>query len=182
MKKEELKAIDLTDEQADKVFAMNGKDVEKYKQEAKSAAEEVTTLKTQLTEANKQIEKFQSMDIESVKKSAEEWKQKAEQAEKDAAEKIASMQFESLLDTAIGNAKGRNTKAIKALLPMDTLKDSKNQGEDIKNALKTIKEQNDYLFEPETPAPVFGKPTPGATGSGMDAVRAAAGLKPTETK
>ena len=34
MKKEELLEIGLTDEQADKVFALNGKDVEKYKSQA----------------------------------------------------------------------------------------------------------------------------------------------------
>jgi hypothetical protein len=37
MKKEELLNIGLTEEQADKVFAMNGKDIEKHKKAAEDA-------------------------------------------------------------------------------------------------------------------------------------------------
>ena len=37
MKKEELLSIGLTEEQADKVFAMNGKDIEKHKKAAEDA-------------------------------------------------------------------------------------------------------------------------------------------------
>lgn len=44
---------------------------------------EYDALKQQLQDANKTIQSFQSMDIESIKKSADEWKQKAEQAEHD---------------------------------------------------------------------------------------------------
>ena len=50
MKKEELLEIGLTDEQADKVFALNGKDVEKYKSQAAEAKKDVTDLRDQLTQ------------------------------------------------------------------------------------------------------------------------------------
>ncbi len=47
--------------------------------------EEYKALQTQLDEANKTIKSFKDMDIESIKKSADEWKNKAEQAEKERA-------------------------------------------------------------------------------------------------
>ena len=62
MKKEELLEIGLTDEQADKVFALNGKDVEKYKSQAAEAKKDVTDLRDQLTQRDK--------DIEDLKKNA----------------------------------------------------------------------------------------------------------------
>ena len=37
MKKEELTALGITEEQADKVLAMNGKDIEKHKKAAEDA-------------------------------------------------------------------------------------------------------------------------------------------------
>ncbi|MBR5156479.1 MAG: phage scaffolding protein [Clostridia bacterium] len=46
--------------------------------------ESVKDLTQRLEEANKQIDAFKEMDIDSIKKSAEEWKEKAEKAEKDA--------------------------------------------------------------------------------------------------
>ena len=44
---------------------------------------EYLALQNQLNDANKTIQSFQDMDIETIKKSAEDWKQKAEQAEND---------------------------------------------------------------------------------------------------
>lgn len=182
MKKEELKAIGLTDEQADKVFALNGKDIEKHKSAAETAQQKLLDTNEQLAKANKQIDDFKNMDIEGVKKAADDWKAKAEKAEKDAVAKIAAMQFDGLLTSAISKAKGKNEKAIKALLDIEALRESKNQSEDVKNALEAVKKENDYLFENDKPVPQFSGSTPGAvTQDGMAAVRAAAGLKPTET-
>ena len=59
MKKEELLEIGLTDEQADKVFALNGKDVEKYKSQAADAkknAGDADDLKTKLDTLQKKYD------------------------------------------------------------------------------------------------------------------------------
>lgn len=176
MKKEELKAIGLSDEQADKVLVLNGKAIEKHKSAAETTKEQLATVTAQLTEANQQIETFKSMDIEGVKKAAEEWKSKAEQAKQEADAKMEAMRFDGLVTSAIGAAKGKNAKAIKALLDMDTLKASKNQAEDVKTALEAVKKDNDYLFEGSKPVPQFSSSTPGAPAAYMDAIRAAAGL------
>lgn len=45
--------------------------------------EKLAGVEKQLAEANTTIQSFKDMDIEGIKKSAEEWKQKAEQAEAD---------------------------------------------------------------------------------------------------
>ena len=42
-----------------------------------------TALQNQLNEANKTIRSFKDMDIDGIKKSADEWKQKAEALEED---------------------------------------------------------------------------------------------------
>ena len=44
---------------------------------------EATTLKEQLKEANKTISRFESLDVEALRQEVEDWKQKAQQAEKD---------------------------------------------------------------------------------------------------
>ena len=61
-----------------------------------------------------------------------------------------------------------------ALLDMDALKESKNQSEDIKKALETVKESDAYLFGSKEPIDNAVTITGGAgSGSNLDAVRAA---------
>lgn len=55
MKKEELLNIGLTEEQADKVFAMNGKDIEKHKKAAEDAKADKDALEQQVADRDKDI-------------------------------------------------------------------------------------------------------------------------------
>ena len=86
------------------------------------------------------------------------------------------------MQIVITAAKGRNSKAIAALLDMDTLRGSKNQEADIKSALEPLKKDNAYLLEADTPPGyAFGTGTQ-QTGTkysaAENAIRTAAGLKP----
>lgn len=139
----------LPKEVIDAIMEENGRDIEA----AKKPSPDYETVKQQLAEANKTIEGFKAMDIDGVKKAADEWKQKFEQAQKDADERIAAIQFDALLDSAITAARGRSTKAVKALLDMDALKASKDQKADVSAALEALKKESGYLFETETPPP-----------------------------
>lgn len=121
-------------------------------------------LENKLAEAGTTIEGFKAMDIDGIKRAAEDWEVKAKQAEKDAAAKIAEMEFNTLLDGTITSSKGRNAKAIKALLDVDSLKASKNRTEDITKALEALKTENGYLFDSEgAPPPRVVGGAPGAT-------------------
>ena len=145
----------LTKEIIDAIMDENGKDIEA----AKKPFADYDDIKGQLTEANKTIEGFKAMDIDGIKKAADEWKAKAEKAEQDAAAKIADMEFNGLLDTAITTAKGKNAKAIRALLDVDVLKASKNQSDDIKAALEALKKDSGYLFEDDKTPPPYAQGT-----------------------
>lgn len=176
MKREFLQNFEgLSKEAIDAIMDENGRDIEKER----SKRADYDAIKEQLAAANKQIEEFKGMDIDGVRKAAEEWKAKAEQAERDASERIAEMEFNGTLREAITAAKGRNVKAISALLDVPTLRGSKNQAEDIKAALEALKQESGYLFDTETPPP-FSAGTGQHDMSGdpeMAAIRAAAGLK-----
>ena len=167
----------LTKEIIDAIMAENGRDIEA----AKQPFADYETVKNQLTEAQKTIKGFQDQgaDIETIRKSARDWEDKYNQAIEDHKNQLADMAFDRALDTAITGARGRNAKAIKALLDMDTLKGSKNQEADIKAALEGLKKDSGYLFEEAgTPPPYSaGAGTGGAGGYSADAtLRAAMGL------
>ncbi len=74
-----LEGLGITDkETVDKIVAEYGNDIQTEK-------DAVETLRTQLSEANTQIEGFKSMDVETIKKSAEDWEAKFKQSEADRA-------------------------------------------------------------------------------------------------
>ncbi len=122
---------------------------------------EAKSFRNQLNEANKTIEGFKAMDIDGIRREAEEWKAKAEQAEKDAAAQVAAVRFDARLDTAITKARGRSTKAIKALLDVDTLRASKDPDKDIGAALEQLAKESNYLFDTGNPPPPYAGGTGG---------------------
>lgn len=72
-----LEGLGITDkETVDKIVAEYGNDIQTEKDTAE-------TLKTQLSEANTQIESFKSMDVETIRKSAEDWEAKYKKSEAD---------------------------------------------------------------------------------------------------
>lgn len=155
MKREDLKALELSDDQIEKIMVLNGKAIEANKTAAANATAELETVKTQLTEANKQIEDFKGMDVDGIKKAADEWKSKFETAEKEHSTKLATMQFETELDTALAGAKVKNAKAVKALLSSDDLRDAAGKfiPERLASQIEKIKTEADYLFESDAPPP-----------------------------
>lgn len=146
----------LSKEVIDAIMAENGRDIEA----AKKPYADYDHIKEQLDEAQKTIKGFQDQDIEGVRKSAQEWEQKYNQAVKDHEAKLADMAFDRKLEDAITGAKGKNAKAIKALLDVDNLKASKNQDADIKAAMDALQKESGYLFGD------VGNPPPYSPGAG----------------
>jgi hypothetical protein len=134
---------------------MHGADIETHKTKVTDLTKQLETAQGQLTEANKQIEGFKGMDIEGVKKSADEWKTKFEQAQTEAQAQLAQVKFDHALESALTGAKVKNVKTITPLLSMDTLKDAKGEllTERLAEQLTKIKAENEYLFADEKPIP-----------------------------
>lgn len=90
MKTEELKALDLTQEQIDAVFKINGKDIENAKSAAAAAKDkEIGTLtaerddlRTRLDTANETLKKFEGIDPQQIRTELQTYKTQAEEAEK----------------------------------------------------------------------------------------------------
>ena len=137
MKRKFLEDMGLTKEQVDSIMAENDSDIEAAKGKLEQIKTELEQTKTQLQEANTTIDGFK--DYDQVKSQVEEYKTEYEA-------KIADMQFGSALEAAITAAGGRNAKAVKALLDVETLKASKDQTADIKAAIEACQKDNGYLF------------------------------------
>lgn len=137
------------------------------------------------------LDGFKDVDVSGLNQTIKTLQTEKENIQKDYDAKIADRDFNDLVKESISAVNGRNTKAITALLDVETLKASKNQKEDIAAALKALTEAEDskMLFgEPEPKPAGTGNLIGRVNGSGVAsteeaAMRAAMGLPPvSETK
>ena len=147
----------LTKEIIDAIMAENGRDIEA----AKKPFADYDTIKQQLTEAQTTLQEIQQngQTIEAAQQNARNWEQKYNDAVAAHQKELADREFQQKMEGAITGAKGRNAKAIMALLDMDTLKESKNQEADIKAALEGLQKDSGYLFGSEETPPAYAAGT-----------------------
>jgi hypothetical protein len=153
MQRNELEKLGLEKDAIDQIMALHGRDIEANKAKVSAIESERDGLKSQLDEAAKAIEGFKALDIEGVKKSADEWKAKAEQAQKDAEKQVYQVRYESALSDALKASKAKNVKAVRALLNEADLKLTDDGLVGLKEQLEKVKPENDYLFESDVPTP-----------------------------
>lgn len=149
---------ELTDEQKTTISKEMG---ENYKTVAdwQKQHDKVQTLETTLKDTQEKLKAFDGVDAEALNGEIAKLKGDLEQKDKDYQAQIADRDFQDMLKEAIASANGRNAKAITALLDVDVLKASKNQKEDIADALKALAEAEDSKM-------LFGEPEPTVIGGG----------------
>lgn len=177
MKTEFLKGLGLEQDVIDKIMAENGKDIAAEKAKTTKAEGERDNFRDQLATATESLEKFKDVDPTAMQSEIDKLKQQMKDKDDEYAAKEADRIFSDTIKEAIKTAGGRNEKAVMAMLDMDALKESKNQSEDIKKALETVKESDAYLFGSDEPINNSVTST-GGTGGGdsFAAIRAAMGL------
>lgn len=88
MRTEELLNLGLTQEQADAVFKLNGKEINALKKQVETLGDEKTDLQSRLDTAENTLQKFDGIDPEAIKGEIEQYKQAAVDAEKSYTAKI----------------------------------------------------------------------------------------------
>ena len=130
----------LPKEVIDAIMAENGRDIQKVK----ANFADYEDVKAELA----RLQQDQSFEA-----SAKAWEEKYNRAVEDHKQQLAQLAFDKLLGEGITKAKGRNARAITALLDVEALKESENQTQAIEEALEELKRDSRYLFEGEVPPP-----------------------------
>lgn len=180
MKKEDLTALGLTDEQIAGVQKLNGNDIQREKDKVVAVELERDNYKEQLETAQASLEKFKDVDVDKLKDEINDLNTALKNKETEYQTQLADRDFNTLLDGQINSIGAKNAKAVKALLDIEALKASKNQEADIKAAIEACQKENDYLFGATEPinnpiAPTGGGNLPGADANTVS-LRAAMGL------
>ena len=106
MKKEELLNIGLTEEQADKVFAMNGKDIEKHKKAAEDARADKEALEQQVADRDKDIAELKktSGDAAKIQEKLDELQGKYDKETEAYKAQLAKRDYQTAIDKAIADS------------------------------------------------------------------------------
>lgn len=118
-----------------------------------AANETIQANDTAMKDLQTQLDGFKDVDVTGLNKRISDLEEEKKNIQKDYDSKIADRDFSDLVKESIAVAKGKNQKAIMALLDVNALKASKNQKEDIAAALKTLTEAEDSKM-------LFGEPEP----------------------
>lgn len=140
---------ELPDDLIDRIMSLHGKDIETHKNKLSTAEQERDNFKTQLSDANKQIDGFKGMKTpEDVEKAVGEWKVKFEEAERNHASQVSALQFDFAFSDALKNAGVRYPNEVKAKLSLDALKDKdgKFSADAFEKQIAGIKEKSADLF------------------------------------
>lgn len=163
-------------------------DYEKQKTALDSAGEKLKTSDETMKRLEKELEEYKDADVSGLKKQIEDLKDDLEKKDEEYQRQISGRDFDDLLKESISQAKGRNAKAITALMDVEKLKESKNQKDDVAAALKALSEQEDskMLFGEPDPKPVgnghlIGQVTGGTQTYDDARMRAVMGLPPVQT-
>lgn len=145
MNKEQLLALGLTDEQADKVVAGYGQMVPKARLDDK--IQDLKELQDTLADRDKQLEELKQVDAQSLQAKITELQSANETLKTEYETKLTQREFDYVLENALRDAKAKNAKAVKALLDTSIVKvvDGKLVGLD--EQLKSLKTSDEYLFQ-----------------------------------
>ena len=154
MKREDLRAIEgLTEEQINEIMRLHGQDAATYQAT-------VQGLQAQLATAQQGLAAFEGVDVNDLRSQITNL---TNQLNTQAAEYA----FNNVLRSAAREAGALDEADVIQLLPdRATLRESKNQAEDVKQAFADLKSRKPYLFQQGSPAPQDGgsDPQPGSQG------------------
>ena len=141
-----------------KAVAENYKTVAEHEKKVNRLTDDLAAEKKRADDAVETLKGFEGKDFEAITRERDEWKRKHDDAVASHQREQEEREFNSILETAISEAKGRNAKAILANLDVEKLKSSRNQEKDIKNALDALRTESGYLFEDNGGTPRFTDP------------------------
>lgn len=169
MKKEDLIALGLTEEQAEAVIKSHTEELTAAKKTARQEGENFAKSAYEKS-ASESTAKL-TEELESVKAAASKSAAELEELKKKYADDTAALKADRdgleknyLIDSALTARQAKNLKAAKALLDLDkvSLKDGKLEG--LEEQLEAVVKENGYMFGASESVPQFMKSTQNPSG------------------
>ena len=142
MKREDLKAKGLTDEQIDYVMAENGKEITAEQNKTSEANKKLTTANDTIKKLQETVKKFDGVDVDALKTQITDLQTKYDTD-------LTKVKLDNALELALINNKAKNTKAVKALLDDSLIKLDGDKLLGLEEQLNNLKKEQSFLFDEE---------------------------------
>ena len=181
--------VKLSNEEIKSILAEHGKTVTTETDKAKNTlTDEITTLKTQIENANKEIKSYKDMDIDGIKKSATEWEDKYNKLINEQEEAKKESIRRERTDAFFNDVKFASESAKAGVIAQFNAKDFKYDEETGKfqgasEWLEELKTKDTGAFLSDVANPKFTtNPTAPITDGSLDSIMNAMGLSEEKTK
>ncbi len=176
MKTEELMELGLSKEQASKILAMNGRDIERVKEAQLQQRMEFAEVKKTLEERNRELGEYRGLDVDGLKSEAKDWREKAERAAKEGKEKLDRLRMQEEMQRICKENGAKDAKVLEHLIDFNSVSvcDEKVMG--LEEQVKALKENYSFLFEPKEALPCFSQKINGIAKDDNGDLRRAMGL------
>ena len=131
-------------------MSLHGVDVESTKSKIDELNKTNESLQLQIAERDKDLKtlKKQAGDNEELSNEFKELQSKYKQDTENLSKELQQTKLNSAVDSALGKAKVRNTKAAKALLNMDDIQlNDKGELEGLDKQISSLQKTDGYLFD-----------------------------------
>lgn len=176
----------LPKEAIDAIMAEHGRDIERAKANAGAnggsdgkmfTQEDVNRIVSErLAKEREKVQNEGSKDMEQLQAEITRLQGELDAQAKAHKQQLADMAFDHILDAAIKDAKGRDTKAVRSMLDLDALKGSEDHSTAIKTALEGLQKDSAWLFETADVPPPYSAGT--GTGAAYGFVDVSDAFKP----
>ncbi|MDO4680913.1 MAG: phage scaffolding protein [Aerococcus sp.] len=148
MKREELKALDLTPEQIDQIMAIHGKDMANQV-DGDQLKDQIKELEQQLSDRDKSLKKLKKdhQENEDLQKQIADLEALNKQNKQSYEQKIQDMERNTAVDKVLNDYHVRNHKAVKALLDDQRITYKSGELTGLTEQLDTLKDKESYLFD-----------------------------------
>lgn len=147
MKREELKKLNLADDVIEQLMTMYGKDIQAIQSENEQLKVANVTKEKSIAEANKTIEGFKGLNVDEIKKQADEYKTKYEASKGEFEKTLIDTKKKYAIEIEVGKLKVKNPNTIKKLLEQDKITFDGEKLVGFEEQIKGLKESDNYLFE-----------------------------------
>ena len=152
MNREELRALELNDEQVEAVMTSYGKSINDLRDKVSNVETleaQIEDYKTQIADRDEQLKTLgeSNTDNQELLDQIEALKTENEQATTQLQEKLNQQAFDFSLEKELGKVGVRNPKAVKALLDMENIKFEENKFDGLNDQIEALKASDDYLFQ-----------------------------------
>lgn len=152
---EELLNLGLTEEQAKSVFALRGKELNEDKSALETIKQERDSLKSQLQNAEEQVEHLKSLEnISAEQKDAiDKLQAEYDKYKNEAAAELAQTKKVSAISLALKDTNAFNPDKLMKFIDVDAIQLDDNGKPQIDEVINGLKESDPYLFKAEESKP-----------------------------